>query len=91
MESNLQSAPIIGLIAAETFSLLGNQVAAVAVPILVLQFTHSPLITGIASAANIIPIVLSAILGGRAIDRFGPWNISVAADFLSFCSVLLLP
>lgn len=91
MESNIRSTPIIGLITAESLSLLGNQIAVVAIPILVLQFTHSPLVTGIASAGNIVPIVLAAILGGRAIDKFGAWNISVAADLLSFCSVLALP
>jgi MFS family permease len=91
MKSNIRSMPIIGLITAESLSLVGNQIAAVAIPILVLQFTNSPIVTGIASAANIAPIILAAILGGRAIDRFGAWNISVAADVLSFFSVLTLP
>jgi MFS family permease len=83
--------PIIGLIAAESLSLLGNQIAAVAIPILVLQYTNSPLVAGIASVGNIIPIILAAILGGRAIDRFGAWNTSITADILSFFSVLTLP
>jgi MFS family permease len=83
--------PIICLIIAESLSFLGNQIAAVAIPTLVLQFTHSPLVVGIASVGNIIPIVLAAIFGGRAIDRFGAWNISVCADILSFFSVLALP
>ena len=91
MESGIRSTPITGLIIAEFLSLLGNQVAAVAIPILVLQFTHSPLLTGIASAASVVPIILAALLGGRAIDRFGAWNISVFADLLSFSSVLALP
>lgn len=91
MKFNIRSMPIIGLITAESLSLMGNQIAAVAIPILVLRFTNSPIVTGIASAANIAPIILAAILGGRAIDRFGAWNISVAADVLSFFSVLALP
>jgi MFS family permease len=91
MKFNIRSTSIIGLIAAESLSLLGNQIAAVAIPILVLQFTNSPSIAGIASAGNAIPIVLAAILGGRAINKFGAWNISVTADLLSFCSVLALP
>ncbi len=49
------------------------------------------MVAGIAGAGNIVPIILAAILGGRAIDRFGAWNMSVAADLLSFCSVLALP
>jgi MFS family permease len=91
MASNIRSTPIIGLITAESLSLLGNQIGAVTIPILVLQFTNSPLVTGIASAGNILPIILAAILGGRAIDRFGAWNISISADLLSFFSVLALP
>jgi MFS family permease len=91
MKLNIRSMPIIGLIIAESLSLVGNQIAAVAIPILVLQFTNSPIVTGIASAANIAPIILAAIVGGRAIDRFGAWNISVTADVLSFFSVLALP
>ncbi|MBW4570415.1 MAG: MFS transporter [Tolypothrix carrinoi HA7290-LM1] len=91
MKFNIRSMPIIGLITAESLSLMGNQIAAVAIPILVLRFTNSPIVTGIASAANIVPIILAAIVGGRAIDRFGAWNISVAADVLSFFSVLALP
>jgi MFS family permease len=83
--------PVTGLILAESLSLLGNQIAAVAIPILVLQFTHSPLITGIASAANVIPIILAALVGGRAIDKFGAWKMSIIADLLSFFSVLALP
>jgi MFS family permease len=85
------SGPIDGLVAAESLSLLGNQIAAVAIPILVLQFTESPLVTGIASAGNVLPILLAALVGGRAIDRLGAWNMSVASDLLSCLSVLLLP
>jgi predicted MFS family arabinose efflux permease len=91
MKPNIRSLPIIGLMVAESLSLLGNQIAAVAIPILILQFTNSPSIAGIASAGNTIGIALAAIWGGRAIDRFGAWNISTVADLLSFCSVLALP
>lgn len=83
--------PLVGLISAEALSLAGNQIAAVAIPIVILQYTHSPLTTGIASVGNILPIVLSVIAGGRAIDRFGAWSLSVAADVLSCLSVLALP
>ncbi|BAZ16446.1 hypothetical protein NIES4071_83230 [Calothrix sp. NIES-4071] len=91
MKSNIRLIPIISLIVAESLSLLGNQIAAVAIPILVLQYTDSPLIAGIASTGNVVPIVLAAIFGGRTIDKFGAWHISVLADILSFFSVLALP
>ena len=83
--------PIAGLISAEFLSLLGNQVAAIAIPILVLQYTRSTMITGIAVAANTIPYVIAAFTGGRAIDKFGARTVSIAADLLSFISVLALP
>jgi MFS family permease len=91
MDSEPRATPLIGFIAAESLSLLGNQIAAVAIPLLILQFTQSPLTTGIASAANVLPVFLAAVVGGRAIDRFGAWTMSLAADLLSFCSVLALP
>lgn len=81
----------MSLMAAEFLSQVGNQIAAVTIPILVLQFTHSAIATGIAGAGNIVPIVLSAFVGGRAIDQFGAWRVSVTADILSGISVLLLP
>lgn len=86
-----RSLPLICLIVAEFFSQVGNQIAVVAIPILVLQFTHSAIATGIAGAANIVPIVLAAVVGGKAIDQFGAWRVSITADILSGISVLLLP
>ncbi|MBW4538410.1 MAG: MFS transporter [Myxacorys chilensis ATA2-1-KO14] len=91
MSIKRQSFPLICLIAAEFLSQVGNQIAAIAIPILVLQFTHSAIATGIAVAGNIIPVVIAAFVGGRAIDRFGAWRVSVTADVLSGISVLLLP
>ncbi len=91
MNAKFRSLPLICLICAEFLSQIGNQIAAIAIPILVLQFTHSAIATGIAGAGNIIPIVLAAFVGGKAIDRFGAWRVSVAADVLSGISVLLLP
>ncbi|MBD3886356.1 MFS transporter [Phormidium tenue FACHB-886] len=91
MSIKLQSLPLICLIAAEFLSQVGNQIAAIAIPILVLQFTHSAIATGIAGAGNIIPVVLAAFIGGRLIDRFGAWQVSLVTDVFSSLSVLLLP
>jgi MFS family permease len=88
---NARVLPICCLICAEFLSQVGNQIAAVAIPILVLQFTHSAIATSIAGAGSIIPIVLAAFVGGKAIDQFGAGRVSVVADVLSGVSVLLLP
>ncbi|MBD2448929.1 MFS transporter [Nostoc sp. FACHB-152] len=91
MNLRMRSLPLICLICAEFLSQVGNQIAAVAIPILVLQFTHSAIATGIAGAGNIIPIVLAVFVGGKVIDRFGAWRVSVVADLFSCFSVLSLP
>jgi len=63
MESNIRSTPIIGLITAESLSLLGNQIGAVTIPILVLQFTNSPIVTGIASfSAGLAGLLLAGLI-----------------------------
>jgi MFS family permease len=85
------SRPLTALMGAEFLSQLGNQIAAIAIPLLVLEFTGSPLLTGLAGAANILPVFLAALLGGRAIDRLGAWWVALVADSLSLFSVLLLP
>jgi MFS family permease len=91
MNRKLRSIPLFCSIGAEFISHLGNQIAAVTIPILVLQYTHSAIATGIAAAGNILPIVLAAFVGGKVIDRFGAWRVSIVADGLSGISVLLLP
>lgn len=83
--------PALGFVAAETVSLLGNQLATVAIPVLVLTKTGSPVAVGVASAATILPIVLAALVGGRLIDSLGAWRMSVVSDILSCLSVLALP
>lgn len=87
----LQQLPLISLVVAEFLSQVGNQIAAIAIPILVLQYTHSAIATGMAGAATIAPMILAAFLGGQAIDRFGARQVSIIADLCSGLSVLLLP
>ncbi len=83
--------PLAGLVSAEFLSHIGNQIAAVAIPLLVLEYTRSPLATGLVGAAAVVPVILAAVVGGRSIDRIGAWRVSVVADALSFLSVLALP
>jgi len=91
VKTRFSIAAVTGLITAEFFSLLGNQIAAIAIPILVLQQTHSTMVTGIAVLANNFPFVFAALIGGKSIDRFGAWQVSIISDLLSFISVLALP
>ena len=82
---------LLGLTSSELISHLGNQIAAVTIPILVLQQTHSPLAAGIASAANALPMVFAALFYGLFAKHLSAFTISVVSDVLSAVSSLLLP
>jgi len=64
---------------------------AVAVPWLVLSATGSATAAGLVAAAGLGPLVLSALLGGALVDRWGHRRLSVAADLLSAGTVAAIP
>ncbi|WP_213571464.1 MFS transporter [Rhodococcus sp. USK13] len=72
-------------------SLLGNGVVAVALPLVVLQITGSPLSMGVISAATAIPAVAIGLIAGLVIDRWNRRNISVLSDVISAAAVAALP
>lgn len=77
--------------AAGGFSLLGNAVAGMALPWLVLSLTGSAAWTGVAAAAGMVPLVLGAFFGGPVIDRLGARRIAVIADLMSAACVAAIP
>src|ERR687896_47833 len=82
---------LYGLLAANAASLLGNVVAAVAVPWFVLTTTGSPARTGVAAFFTTLPLALGALFGGAVADRIGPKRASVAGDLLSAGSIAGIP
>jgi MFS family permease len=83
--------PLVGLLAATAMSTTGNAVVAVAVPWVVFSRTGSATAAGLAGAAAILPIALSALFGGALIDRLGRRFCAVAADVCSAVAVAALP
>jgi MFS family permease len=67
----------------DALSLLGNAVAAVALPWLVLVRTGDAAAAGVIAAAAAVPMLLAAVAGGVVIDRFGRRRTSVVADLAS--------
>jgi hypothetical protein len=59
--------PLIGLVAANAVSLLGNVVAAVAIPWFVLETTGSAARTGVAAFFATLPLALGALAGAGAL------------------------
>lgn len=71
-------------------SLLGNSVAMVVWPWLVLQRTGDPAAAGLVATAIAIPALVFAFIGGQFIDRFGRKPLSIISDIISGISVILL-
>ena len=74
-----------------TLSLLGNSIAAIALPLLVLQTTGSLLSTGVLAAATAIPAFFAGLFGGVVIDRINRRTSSIVADLVSAASIGALP
>lgn len=83
--------PLLALYAAQLCSLAGNAIALVAIPIIVLQQTGSPLAAGVAGIFATVPLVVGGALGGVLVDRFGYRASSIAADLASGVTVLAIP
>lgn len=72
-------------------SLLGNSIAAVALPLIVLQTTGSALGAGVVAAATAIPAVVAGLLMGVVIDRINRRTSSVVTDLISAAAIGALP
>lgn len=72
-------------------SLLGNSIAGVAFPLIVLQITGSALGAGTVAAATAVPAVVAGLVMGVVIDRINRRTSSVVTDLVSAASVAALP
>ncbi|WP_153685565.1 MFS transporter [Agromyces agglutinans] len=84
-------APLVALFLAQFCSLSGNAIALVAIPIIALQQTGSPLAAGAAGVFATLPLVIGGAFGGVLVDRFGYRTSSIAADVASCATVLAIP
>ena len=76
-------AGLVALWSANGISALGSAMTNVAVPWFILQTTGSPALTGLVATAMALGGVLSGVLGGPLIDRFGFKRSSVLTDVAS--------
>ncbi len=81
----------IAYLASYLLSLLGNSIAGIALPLIVLQVTGSALGAGAVAAATAIPAVLAGLLMGVVIDRINRRTSSVVTDLVSAAAVAALP
>ncbi|WP_353828650.1 MFS transporter [Agromyces sp. SYSU T0242] len=83
--------PLVVLYAAQLCSVGGNAIALVAIPLIVLQQTGSPLAAGVAGIFATVPLVIGGALGGVVVDRVGYRASSIVADAASGATVLAIP
>jgi MFS family permease len=79
------------IMVAETVSMLGTQLSAVAMPWLVLQLTGSATDMGLVMAAQVAAIAVFGFFGAGWTGRIGPRRVMLAGDSLRGPLVALLP
>ncbi|HEX7351367.1 MFS transporter [Brachybacterium sp.] len=72
-------------------SLLGNSVTAIALPLLVLFTTGSPLGAGAVAFSAAVPSALAGLLMGSLVDRINRRTAAILADVISALALALLP
>ncbi|MGP4978016.1 MFS transporter [Brachybacterium tyrofermentans] len=85
--------PLVALAyyASHVLSLLGNGIASVALPLIVLQTTGSPLGMSALATATAVPSVVVGLLSGVIIDRINRRTASVISDVISAVAIAALP
>jgi MFS family permease len=84
-------AGLLALWSSNGISALGSAMTSVAIPWFILQTTGSPALTGLVATAMTLGGVLSGVLAGPLIDRFGFKRSSVLTDVASAFLVAAIP
>ena len=91
MTATRRRLPLLALYTAQFFSLGGNAIALVAIPIIALTQTGSPLAAGVAGVFATVPLIIGGTFGGVLVDRFGYRVSSIAADVASGLAIIAIP
>ncbi|BDR54667.1 hypothetical protein KIMH_07780 [Bombiscardovia apis] len=78
------------VLAAHTFSVIGNTITVFAMPFLVRSLGGSAADVGLATAVATIPVVVGGPLSGVLIDWLGPRRFSIFSDLISGLTVLAI-
>lgn len=83
--------PFVALEAATLVSGTSNGITMIVFPWLVLELTGSPTAAGAIAAITALPLVVSFLFAGVAVDMLGRRRVAVVSDVLSMVSVALVP
>lgn len=84
-------AATIRFLASSALSLLGNSVAGVVLPLILLARTGDPMAAGALALICAVPQMLAGLMGGALLDRLNRRNVSIVSDFVSATSIALMP
>ena len=91
MSAGRHRGPIVLLETGTLISGVGNGVALVVLPWLVLEQTGSATVAGLVSAAALLPLLVSSVIAGTVVDSVGRKRTSVGSDLLSGVAVAAIP
>jgi MFS family permease len=74
----------------QSLSDVGNSISTLAVPLLVLALTHSPVQAGLVGTVGLIVVVLSRLPAGVLVDRIDRRRLMLAADAIRLAAYLAL-
>ncbi|WP_371916988.1 MFS transporter [Streptomyces sp. IMTB 2501] len=83
--------PFAAVLAANVVSITGNALTGMGVPWFVLQSTGSAAKAGVVAFCTMLPVVLSAMVGGPVIDLIGRRRVGIASDLLCGATVAAVP
>ncbi|MGC4193129.1 MAG: MFS transporter [Thermomicrobiales bacterium] len=89
--STPSTTPLLLLLTATLLAGIGNGIAIVALPWLVLERTGSATSASIVAAASSVPLLFASILSGTVVDRIGRKRTAMLSDILSGLSVIAIP
>lgn len=75
----------------QTVSTLGSKISQLAFPLLILALTHSPTITGLMIATELLPYLLFSLPVGALIDRWNRKVVMIASDSVRFLAMGAVP
>jgi MFS family permease len=83
--------PLLFVEAATLMSGMGNGIALIALPWIVLELTGEATAAGIVATAAALPLVISSVFSGTVVDLLGRRATSMASDLASALTVAAIP
>ena len=72
--------PALLFLSGQAVSVLGDGLAVLAIPLMVLELTRNPLLSGLSAASVTVGYLLVGLPAGVLVDRLDPWRVLIAMD-----------